>query len=173
MGKFTISAYELQWICLLSVALIILSSRGQGLTRKSYSGYYLSVGSLVWLVEAQRHTSRGLLWSQLLFLFPQVWALSLNNFQAAWNYRERGKGSTQAVIFIRQLKSRASPQEGLHLVRNIRLLLKAWRTLGLCGQVGFGKNLISTGLLDAHVWFTSTDIKEPNQGTRTSLPYSP
>ena len=68
------------------------------------------------------------------------------------------------MIFIRQLKSRASPQD-LHLVRIIRLLLKAWRTLGLCGQVGFGKNLISTGLLDAYVCFTSTDIKQPNQGT--------
>ena len=48
-------------------------------------------------------------------------------------------GRAQSKIFIRQLKSRASPQEGLHLVGNIRLLLKAWRTLGLCGQVGFGK----------------------------------
>ena len=44
---------------MLSVALIILSSRGQGLTRKSYSGYYLSVGSIVWLEEALRHTIEG------------------------------------------------------------------------------------------------------------------
>ena len=73
-----------QYIWTLVNTLALSSSyypflKGTGLDQKGL--FWLlslkSVGSLVWLVEARRHTSRGLLWSQLLFLFPQVLARSL------------------------------------------------------------------------------------------------
>ena len=63
-----------QYIWTLVNMIVLCSSyypflKGTGLDQKELfwllsqcgPGYYLSVGSLVWLVEALRHTSRGLL----------------------------------------------------------------------------------------------------------------